>query len=107
MRFEDLFADLAGQAEVADAADRASEVAERTRAGVGRLGLVDGWGRAIGATVTLRVLGAGGLRGVLRGVGADWLVLSEEGGGAALVSLSAVLAAAGVGGRVQPPGSAG
>ena len=107
MRFEDLFADLSGQAEAAEQAEAAGEIAERTRAELGRFRLVDRLRPATGGEVIARVQGAGVLQGVLHDVGADWVLLGEPDGTAVLVPLAAVLALSGVGPRAVAPGSAG
>jgi hypothetical protein len=107
VRWEDLFADLESQADAAEAAELAAEVAERTRHEVGRLRLVDRLRAAPGATVVVRVRGAGALAGRVVDVGADWALLEEQDGRAALVPLREVLALSGVGVRSAPPGSEG
>ncbi|HTL22463.1 MAG TPA: hypothetical protein VL281_00370 [Mycobacteriales bacterium] len=107
MRWEDLFADLESQADAAEAAELAAEVAERTRHEVGRLRLVDRLRAAAGATVVVRVRGAGALAGRVVDVGADWALLEEQDGRAALVALREVLALSGVGARSDLPGSEG
>ena len=106
MRWEELFADLESQADAADA-ELAAEVAERTRREVGRLRLVDRLRVAVGATVVLRLRGAGALTGTVADVGADWVLLAEPDGRAALVPLREVLALSGVGVRSDLPGSEG
>lgn len=107
MRWDLLFADLEGQAEEADAAERAAEVAERTRLEVGRLRLVDRLRAAAGARVVLRAQGGQVLTGRVADVGADWVLLEETGARAALVPLQSVLALSGVGARSDLPGSEG
>lgn len=107
MRWEELFADLEGQAEAALAAELAAEVAERTRREVGRLRLVDRLRAAYGADVVVRVRGAGALRGTVADVGSDWALLAEPDGYGALVPLAEVLALSGVGARSELPGAEG
>lgn len=107
MRWEELFADLESQADAAEAAELAAEVAERTRREVGRLRLVDRLRAAVGAAVVLRLRGAGVLTGAVVDVGADWVLLEEPDGRGALVPLREVLALSGVGARSDLPGSEG
>jgi hypothetical protein len=107
VRWEELFADLESQADAAEAAELAAEVAERTRHEVGRLRLVDRLRAAAGATVVVRLRGAGALTGDVADVGADWVLLAEPDGRAALVPLREVLALSGVGVRSDLPGSEG
>jgi hypothetical protein len=107
VRWDQLFADLEGQAAAADAADLAAEVADRTRREVGRLRLVDRLRAAPGARVVLRVQGGEVLTGTVADVGADWVLLEQAGAQAALVPLGRVLALSGVGYRTDLPGSEG
>ncbi|HUR14730.1 MAG TPA: hypothetical protein VM097_09605 [Mycobacteriales bacterium] len=107
MRWEELFADLEGQADAVEAAGVAAEVAERTRRELGRLRVVDRLRAAVGTTLVLRLRGAGALTGLLADVGADWLLLEQPDGRAALVPLREVLALSGVGVRSDLPGSEG
>ena len=107
MRWEQLFADLEGQADAALRAEREAEVAERTRQEVGRLRLVDRLRAAHGSRLVLRVHGAGVLTGSVADVGADWVLLEEPDGRGALVPLAGVVALAGTGGRSELPGSEG
>ena len=107
MRWDELFADLESQADAAEAAELAAEVAERTRHEVGRLRLVDRLRAAHGASVVVRLRGAGALTGRVADVGADWVLLEEPDGRGALVPLGEVLALSGVGARSDLPGAAG
>lgn len=107
VRWEDLFADLEGQADAALAAELAAEVAERTRQEVGRLRLVDRLRAASGSEVVLRLRGAGVLAGTVADVGADWVLVAEAEGTGALLPLREVLALSGVGVRSELPGSEG
>jgi len=76
MRWEGLFADLEAQAEAAQAADLAAEVAERTRGERARILLADRLRAALGAQVMLSAVQP--LEGQLRAVGPDWLLLAER-----------------------------
>lgn len=107
MRWDELFADLAGQADAALAAELDAEVAERTRHEVGRLRLVDRLRVAHGRDLVVRVRGAGVLTGAVADVGADWVLLAEPGGRGALVPLREVLALSGLGARSELPGRQG
>jgi hypothetical protein len=107
MRWDQLFADLEGQADAADAAELAAEVADRTRREVGRLRLVDRLRAAHGARVVLRVRSGTVLTGTVADVGADWVLVEEAGARASLVPLGAVLALSGVGPRSELPGEEG
>jgi hypothetical protein len=107
VRWEQLFADLEGQADAALRAEREAEVAERTREEVGRLRLVDRLRAASGTRLVLRVHGGGALTGTVADVGADWVLLEEPDGGAALVPLAGVVALSGTGARSELPGSEG
>jgi hypothetical protein len=107
VRWEQVFADLEGQAASAEAAELAAEVADRTRREVGRLRLVDRLRAAHRAEVVVRVLGGVVLTGTVADVGADWVLLEQAGTRAALVPLDAVVALSGLGARTVLPGSEG
>jgi hypothetical protein len=107
VRWDALFADLEAQLDAAHAEERTGEVAERTRREVGRLRLVDRLRAARGREVLARLQGAGALQGRVADVGADWVLLEEPGGGAALVALPSVLVLSGTGTRSEEPGSEG
>ena len=76
MRWSDLFDDLEGQAEALSRAERAAEVADRTRAEVGRLTLLNRLRSNVGRQVALRLIGSGAVSGTLERVGLDWLLLT-------------------------------
>ena len=97
MRWQALFDDLEAQLDAAQAAELASEVAERTRRETALLRLVDRLRAAQGALVALSVPGVGVLRGRLVDAGADWLLLDEGGAREVLVPLPAVLGVTGLG----------
>jgi hypothetical protein len=107
MRWDDLFRDLEAQLEAAAAVELDAEVADRSRREAAQLALVDRARAAVGHPVTLRVLGAGPVDGLLADVGAQWLLVAETSGRQALVPLSAVLSLAGLRAWTSLPGEGG
>ncbi len=107
MRWEGLFRDLEAQLEAAESAAAEAEVADRTRRESATVALVDRALGAAGSRVAVRVLGAGAVDGVLKEVGAQWLLVEEDGGRDALVALPAVLSLAGLTAWSAPPGAGG
>lgn len=107
MRWDDLFADLEGQLELAEAVGLAAEVEDRTRRELARLRLVDRLRPAAGGLLALVVPGVGRVAGVLRGVGADWLLVEVEGGQEVLVPTGRVLRVQGLTRATAEPGSEG
>jgi hypothetical protein len=96
-----LFDDLEHQAEALYAADRAGELADRSRSEYAAVTLASRLMASIGENVALDVRGAGRVSGCLQRVGSDWCLLH----GPAqdwLVRLSAVMAAEGVSERSLP-----
>lgn len=106
-RWERLLGDLSAQFEAAADAERDTEVRDRTRGELARLRLVDRLDAAIGHPVAADVLGAGPVRGVLRAVGPDWLLLDAVPTADVLVAVAAVTAMSGLGRSSAPPGAAG
>lgn len=96
-RWEELFADLAGQAERAEAADLAAEVSDRSRREHALLTLADRLRPAVGTSLVVTCVGAGPVRGVLHDVGPDWLLLDGD----QLVATAAVLGVTGAGARAE------
>lgn len=80
MRWELLFGDLEAQLAAAAAAELAVEVGERTRHAQGEVTLGQRLRHAVGQPLTLGLDGAGPLRGVLTGVGPDWVLLGRDPG---------------------------
>jgi hypothetical protein len=107
MRWEELFADLDGQLDAAEAAALAGEVADRTRREAALLGLADRLRPSVGAVLAVVCTGTGLLHGRLLDVGTDWLLLEEDGGRELLVRTAAVLGITGAGARSDVPGGEG
>jgi len=107
VRWDDLFADLAGQLDEAAAAEQRLEVADRTRREVAVLRLVDRLRVLPGERVRLQVLGAGTVEGTLCEVGPDWVLVDEAYGRQALVPLAVVLATSGARRHSSTPGREG
>jgi hypothetical protein len=106
MRWEALFADLEAEAATEEAAERRAEVADRTRAEVGRLRLIDRLAPALHQQTALRValIGHAAIGGSLRAVGSDWLLLDQGPGSEWLIALAAVQAIQGLGPASAEPG---
>jgi hypothetical protein len=79
VRWDDLFADLEAQAAALDVAERAAEIAERTRIEVGGLGVRDRLGAALGSAVRVETLGGEARTGTIARLGPDWLLLDDDG----------------------------
>jgi hypothetical protein len=107
MRWDDLFRDLEAQLAAAETAEREAEVADRIRRESARLTLVARALGAVGSLVSVRVLGAGDVRGQLREVGSQWLLLADDGGRSTLVPLTAVLGVTGLAPRSDVTTAAG
>ncbi len=76
MRWEDLFADLEGQAQAFEKAEVDAEVADRIRSELAQLALLNRLRAQLEHQIVLSVTGVGSLHGRLTQVGADWLLLS-------------------------------
>lgn len=105
MRWEALFADLELQMEAAAARERASDVAELTRAEHAAVRLVDRLQAATGSAVVIRVRSGDVARGILGDVGATWVVV-VDGAREHLVPLHAVVAIADLPLAAAPPADA-
>jgi hypothetical protein len=93
VRWDELFADLEGDAEGLAQRERDAEIAERTRMELASLTLLDRLHGGVGQEVTIDVLGAGRLTGHLRRVGPVWLLLdagSLQGWAVALAAITGV-----------------
>lgn len=76
MRWSNLFDDLEGRGDALERAEREMEVADRTRAEVGQVMMLNRLRFNVGSRVSLRLVSAVGVVGTLERVGADWLLLS-------------------------------
>lgn len=107
MRWNDLFADLEGQADALEVAARAAEVDERTRIEVGGLRVIDRLGAAVGTRVRLQLLGGLTVSGSVGRTGPDWLLLDDDGGFETVVALGSLRAVSGLGRWSAVPGRGG
>jgi hypothetical protein len=107
MRWQQLFADLQAQFEAEEEALERAESASRTRAEVGAIALVDRLRGALGLPLVLACGAAGSVSGVLTEVGADWLLVEDDGARSCLVALGAVRSVAGLGRRTAVAEPAG
>ena len=112
MRWEELFADVAGRWAEHERLEREAEVADRLRAELAQVRLVDRLRAAGGRPVELHVSAGPPVRGEVLDCAPQWVLLAVApgvaGGGAAgrvLVPLAAVLAARGVPSRTAGPPS--
>jgi hypothetical protein len=109
MRWDALFADLAGEAEAEAEAERQSDVADRIRVELGRLRLIDRLSPLLAAgsgRLRIGVTGHSALAGSLQALGIDWLLLAQDDGRVAevLVPLAAVQWLQGLGPASVEPG---
>lgn len=107
MRWNELFADLEAQAAALEVAERAAEIAERTRIEVGALAVHDRLAAGVGTTVRVDALGGEARAGTIARVGADWLLLDEGAGRESVIAIAAVRSLAGLGRTSAVPGSGG
>jgi hypothetical protein len=96
MRWEQLFEDLASQLEHMSQAERDSEIADRTRAELARVSILDRLRASVGRNITCALSEGGVVRGRLDRVGADFVLLTQA-HGETLVPLSAMALLEGVG----------
>jgi hypothetical protein len=75
MRWDQLFADLEGQARARDELELEAEMSDRVREELGQISLLNRLRAQVSQPVTLVIDGAGRMRGDLLQVGADWLLL--------------------------------
>ncbi|UIJ34598.1 hypothetical protein [Allobranchiibius sp. GilTou73] len=98
MRWSELFADLEAQLDAADRAELDAQVADRTRRERAAVSWMDRAAAALGAPLTVHTP-CGPVRGSLEDLGADWLLLDEQGHGrlgSAVLPFSAVLSVTGL-----------
>lgn len=107
MRWESLFADLESQMEELESSELAAEVADRTRREIARFHLVDRLRPAFGHPVTVSTLGGGHVAGKVAGVGADWMLVTEDRLHESLLPLAAITGITGLGTMSAAPGSEG
>jgi hypothetical protein len=105
-RWDDLAADLAGQADAWEVQQRADEIAERMRHEIGRLRMMDRLRPALGSPLLIRAEGQLSVRGLLSRVVADGLVIEERDGRECVVLAARVIRIAGLGRLAEPPDSA-
>lgn len=108
MRWSLLFDDLEAQLAEVDRVELGLEVAEHVRAERGQVALADRLAASVGATVRLRVRGAGTVAGALVEVGSGWCVLQTSAAGPerrrpVLVALPAVSTLGGLPVRADRP----
>ena len=94
LRWEALFADLEAAAEEVRLQEREAEVADQARAEYAAVRLADRIRAWSGSLLTCELVDGRSVDGVLREVGADWLLL-QAGPGEALVPFRALAAVAG------------
>jgi hypothetical protein len=107
MRWQELFDDLEAQFEAARTAELSAEVADRTRAELGRLHLADRLRGSLGAELDLLLTAEVRERGVLRRVGADWLLLESGPAREVIVPLRAISLVTGLRERSAAAGTRG
>jgi hypothetical protein len=107
MRWQQLFADLQAQFEAEETAAEQAESASRARAEIGALGIADRLRGALGFPLVLGCGRAGTVAGVLVEVGADWLLIEEDGARQTLVATSTVRTVSGLGRRTLVAAPAG
>jgi len=96
MRWDALFADLETQADALEEAERAAEIADRTRSEVGRLGLLERLRPAVGTQLRIVCRGGLALTGRLDRMHPEWLLLAEGAGREALVTASSLISVGGL-----------
>lgn len=106
MRWDQLFADLEAEMAAEETAERQAEIAERTRAEVARLRLVDRL-RAARTPVTVAVSGLGDCNCRIVDTGPDWILLDGAVRGQLIVALDAVRSVSGLESWSAVPGSEG
>lgn len=91
MHWEHLIEELEAAVEADDRRELDGEVADRTRRELARLHLVDRLRAAAGAEIVLGVDGRGPVRGRVRRVGPDWLLVDDAATAELVVVTAAIL----------------
>lgn len=105
MRWTELFDDLEAQLAAQEAAELQGEVAEHTRASLGRVRLTERLLADTGAAVRLGLRGGAQIDGTITEVAQDWCVLQEGGrthGREVLVVTAQLVTVQGLSGRSDP-----
>jgi hypothetical protein len=96
MRWEQLFEDLESQLEQLSLAERDAEIADRTRAELARVSMLDRLRASVGGTVICWLGDGVVVRGCLNRVGADFILLNQA-RGETVVPLTAIVLLEGLG----------
>ena len=96
VRWDDVFAELELESAGLVERERDMEIAERTRAELATIGLVERFRAAPGCQASIRVTGAGLLQGRVRRVTSWWLLLAVAGNVEWLVAWPAVMSVTGL-----------
>jgi hypothetical protein len=96
MRWDQLFEDLESQLEQLSLAERDAEIADRTRAELARVSMLDRLRASVGRAVICSLTDGGVVRGRLNRVGADFVLLSQA-RGETVVPLTAMVLLEGLG----------
>lgn len=107
MGWETVFADLEGEFDAAETAERAAEIDDRTRRETALLRLSDVLRASVGSTIAVTVTGPAAVRGAIAAIGPDWLLLAEGAGRQALIPLPGVLSITGLGVSAEDPSRRG
>jgi len=102
LRWDQLFDDLEGRAAAMARADRAVDIADRSRIEAGRLGLAQRLAAHEGVEIHLRLAGGLSLTGRVQRTGSDWLLLTDATGADCLVFMPRVCAVSGLGRWTAP-----
>jgi hypothetical protein len=92
-RWRELFADLAGELQAEAELERRAEVSDRVREENGRLRLIDRLRPLLdqpGRELRVGVMGHGTVRGILTGLGPEWIVLAATPTGEWLIPIGAL-----------------
>ncbi|WP_084077117.1 hypothetical protein [Demequina sp. NBRC 110057] len=97
MRWDALFADMAGRLDADEAAQWRAEVSARERSERASVTLADRCAAALGATVRLRTVDGAWCQGDLRDVADEWVLMGDDLGREHVIPLRAVDAVEGLG----------